>query len=393
MRIVGTTTTALSEGATTNPIVINSEDYTAVEGDSVLYGNITAQYLYDGEQWHRIGRGNSWDDPVIVDNWTDFLRFYTSAGVYVKFANKHVDNALNISWGAISGDGSTNNPYIVSTYEELLFVTGATYIYQVKLVDSDTKKYMYNDGTRDIYCIYDDSLTTIDFANEPSMPSDGYTSSLYISSQTNFNGWTLWGIICTSTGYWAISYEVRNMRLLNYVSYNYGVCFGVLETVRDSIIQAEQYGTATNDGNYWITNGGHLYNSSVSIYERGAKKYVLASGRYNFTLDNSHIHVDLEAVSSYTRLGKLVINNTLLTGKIAETGSTTDSFMEKAKDSIIDLEFDRSMTFYDGVSNSIYNNEKITNQSTTTGLTGLTTAQLKSASDIADTGFPIGVDS
>ena len=131
----------------------------------------------------------------------------------------------------------------------------------------------------------------------------------------------------------------------------------------------------------------------MSIYERGAKKYVLASGRYNFTLDNSHIHVDLEAVSSYTRLGKLVINNTLLTGKIAETGSTTDSFMEKAKDSIIDLEFDRSMTFYDGVSNSIYNNEKITNQSTTTGLTGLTTAQLKSASDIADTGFPIGVDS
>jgi hypothetical protein len=37
MHFAGTTTTALTDGATTNPIKVNSKDYTAIAGDVVLY--------------------------------------------------------------------------------------------------------------------------------------------------------------------------------------------------------------------------------------------------------------------------------------------------------------------------------------------------------------------
>jgi hypothetical protein len=37
MHFAGTTTTALTDSATTNPIKVNSKDYTAIAGDVVLY--------------------------------------------------------------------------------------------------------------------------------------------------------------------------------------------------------------------------------------------------------------------------------------------------------------------------------------------------------------------
>jgi hypothetical protein len=37
MHFAGTTTTALTDGATTTPIKVNSKDYTAIAGDVVLY--------------------------------------------------------------------------------------------------------------------------------------------------------------------------------------------------------------------------------------------------------------------------------------------------------------------------------------------------------------------
>ena len=45
----GVTTTALSDGATTNPITINGSSYTAVNGDTVFYNGVA--YTYDGTVW------------------------------------------------------------------------------------------------------------------------------------------------------------------------------------------------------------------------------------------------------------------------------------------------------------------------------------------------------
>ena len=54
----GVTTTALSDGATTNPITINGSSYTAVTGDVVLYkptGSNTEEYIFDGTTWQLFG--------------------------------------------------------------------------------------------------------------------------------------------------------------------------------------------------------------------------------------------------------------------------------------------------------------------------------------------------
>ena len=49
----GETTTALTDGATTNPITINGGSYTAVSGDLVIYGD--KEFLFDGAKWIEMG--------------------------------------------------------------------------------------------------------------------------------------------------------------------------------------------------------------------------------------------------------------------------------------------------------------------------------------------------
>lgn len=53
IQVKGTTTTALTDEATTNPIKINNADYTAVANDAVFYGK--AEFIFDGTKWHEFG--------------------------------------------------------------------------------------------------------------------------------------------------------------------------------------------------------------------------------------------------------------------------------------------------------------------------------------------------
>jgi len=47
------TTTALTDGATTNPITVDSESVTVVSGDFAVYN--TQEFLFDGTQWNLLG--------------------------------------------------------------------------------------------------------------------------------------------------------------------------------------------------------------------------------------------------------------------------------------------------------------------------------------------------
>jgi len=49
----GVTTTALTDGCDTNPITINGESYTAVDGDLVAYQN--KEFLFNGTIWQELG--------------------------------------------------------------------------------------------------------------------------------------------------------------------------------------------------------------------------------------------------------------------------------------------------------------------------------------------------
>lgn len=50
---LGVTTTALTDGATTNPIQINGQSVTAQTGNIVLYGN--SEFIFDGTHWNQFG--------------------------------------------------------------------------------------------------------------------------------------------------------------------------------------------------------------------------------------------------------------------------------------------------------------------------------------------------
>ena len=53
IKVKGTTTTALTDEGTTNPITINNESYTAVANDAVFYNK--KEYVFDGTKWHEFG--------------------------------------------------------------------------------------------------------------------------------------------------------------------------------------------------------------------------------------------------------------------------------------------------------------------------------------------------
>lgn len=82
----GTTTTAISNGSTTNPITIDGESYTAVFGDVVVYGY--TEFVFDGTQWSEFGRPF---DTVPTSGSTNAV---TSDGVYRNTAGQkyYVDN-------------------------------------------------------------------------------------------------------------------------------------------------------------------------------------------------------------------------------------------------------------------------------------------------------------
>ena len=59
MEFLGVTTTAITDGATTNPIMIAGESVTAKSGDVVIYG--TREYVFSGadNKWHEFGSTGS----------------------------------------------------------------------------------------------------------------------------------------------------------------------------------------------------------------------------------------------------------------------------------------------------------------------------------------------
>ena len=71
---IGTTTTAITDGATTNPITVDGESYTAVKGDIVIYNS--TEFIFDGSAWQSFG-GTMDTQPT-----QDSVKAVTSDGIY-----------------------------------------------------------------------------------------------------------------------------------------------------------------------------------------------------------------------------------------------------------------------------------------------------------------------
>lgn len=64
--IEGTCTTPLVDEATTNPIIIDGESYTAVSQEAVFYGK--KEFVYDGTKWHEFGDMSGLGDLALKDS-------------------------------------------------------------------------------------------------------------------------------------------------------------------------------------------------------------------------------------------------------------------------------------------------------------------------------------
>ena len=104
---IGVTTTALADGATTSPIVIDGADITPKKGDLALYaetGGEHTEYLWNGEHWDRLGYGKFGD-----------LAYKNSATGSVDLGHDHnftlEDATAELTGGSVSGFGVTAHDY------------------------------------------------------------------------------------------------------------------------------------------------------------------------------------------------------------------------------------------------------------------------------------------
>ena len=64
----GVTTTELTDGSATNPIVIGGQSYEAVNGDMVIYGNMEFLFSSVDNKWHEFQDLSATEDLAYVDS-------------------------------------------------------------------------------------------------------------------------------------------------------------------------------------------------------------------------------------------------------------------------------------------------------------------------------------
>lgn len=87
--LVGETTTPLTDEATTNPITVDGQSYTAQPNDAVIYGK--KEFLFDGTKWHEFGDLSGLNADMIDD--TNTTKKFTTTSEKSTWNGKQ--NALN----------------------------------------------------------------------------------------------------------------------------------------------------------------------------------------------------------------------------------------------------------------------------------------------------------
>lgn len=106
--LVGETTTQLVDNATTNPITVDGQSYTAQPNDAVIYGN--KEFLFDGTKWHEFGdlSGLSSKD---IGAMTNYVKAQTGAAIAttdtLNEAIGKVEKRVDENQNAIDGQQNT----------------------------------------------------------------------------------------------------------------------------------------------------------------------------------------------------------------------------------------------------------------------------------------------
>lgn len=106
-KFLGVTTTALADGATTNPITIGGESVTAKNGDIAIYGS--AEFIFNGTAWAEFG-----DLSGLWNELGDLAFNDAASGEYTPAGDISVSGAFVGSKATISTSGTTTGEITVT---------------------------------------------------------------------------------------------------------------------------------------------------------------------------------------------------------------------------------------------------------------------------------------
>ena len=361
-------------------------------------------------------------DPFVIDNsdgkvWDNFVYMNSGAlawGDYVTFADVHVDGNGNFD---ISGTGTISDPFIVSTYREMLHCTGASSIHDCKLIarDETTREMAYrydmeNPETHEVtskYCRYNPALTTIDFNDI----SETYIDSIRVINKWDCNGWTFLNPRVNMNGESsnpnAIFYNdtnnttyISNLIMLNcmakptstqYNSYVFAI------KVTDSIMHIDIDASNLNDTNYLFLCMAGPYTSgfarnSLALKATGSNTTFNGSDSGSILIEDSLFDVDIDVyIIGHSSNRYSDVLRTTIKGKVKCT-TYGSGFFGVFGDSIFDVACTTSWFPSPVIKDaSVYNNEKVS-WSNSAGLVGVTSEQLLSPTALQAAGLSIGVD-
>lgn len=373
------------------------------------------------------GGDGSQANPYVIDNsdglaWNNFntLNDYNNKGKYITFADVHVDGNGNFD---ISGTGTSADPYIVSTYREMLYATGASNVHKCKLIDNTLPNrellYRYDSENPEthvvssIYCRYNPAPTTIDYNDI----STDYRGHIRIYEHCDLNGWTLlnFKISLTDNSNWSGIFssgdtqndkaEIYNAFALNLQAkvnsddwrmslFNVNTHDCIMHIEVDATILSSTY----SFGMAYSPSYGHGFSRNslalTVIGDCGFSGYTYTNNQYN--IEDSTVDLDLDIkgygdiYSPYSGLGLI---RTTLKGKYKFTTVGTN-FIESCTDSIYDVESISSETTpapHVSGTRCIFNSDKVSWSQT--GWEGISSKNLLSPSWLQEhTDFPIGVD-
>ena len=219
------------------------------------------------------GSGTS-ADPYIVSSWDEYLEVRpetVATEIFIKFGNKNIENGEFTG----SGSGTRDNPYICNTFEEICITLGCHKIWQADIYDdceeTDKMKVYYNSKT-DKYAKHVRTSTTIDL--EEYLDRDDVTT-LDIGGVVDFNGWTLTNIRSINTTDFLNLYKISSVIITNFVGeYDdnfYRVISDNTRYIYDSTIQIHISAPKRSDYSYaidilpWLYDGLTVKRTSFDI--------------------------------------------------------------------------------------------------------------------------------
>lgn len=99
--LVGETTTTLTDGSTTNPIVVDGQSYTAQPNDAVINGN--KEFLYTGTRWIEFGDVSEITDVIAGIDHTEnnYIEMKNGVRLYISSTaptGNIPDGSVGVGW-------------------------------------------------------------------------------------------------------------------------------------------------------------------------------------------------------------------------------------------------------------------------------------------------------